>query len=53
MDDREGCRECGKYGTCSRVYFLRINEPRGIVAKDKRRIFYQKLAEKCKSEENE
>ncbi len=52
MEEHEGCRECGKYETCSRVYFLRTNEPRGTLARERRRAFYKKLAEKCRSEGN-
>lgn len=50
MEEREGCRECGRYGACARVSFLRNNEPRGRDAKDKRKIFYHQLAKICRKE---
>ncbi len=53
MEENEGCRECDKYETCSRVYFLRVNEPRGSIARERRKVFYQQLAKKCRSERNE
>ena len=46
-----GCRECEKYGSCVKVSFLRQNEPRGREAKDKREIFYRRLAKKCRNGE--
>ena len=51
MEEYEGCRECKRYGTCAKISFLRSNEPRGREAKNKREVFYQRLAKKCKNEE--
>ena len=50
MEEREGCRECERYETCATVSFLRSNEPRGSEAKQKRELFYRKLATKCRED---